>query len=240
MEEARECGRAALDLALSRQVRRSELFAQLGLGEVYLRSGLPRDARYHLHQALTLARAQQMRRLEAQARQLLGRAAARLGEAEAAAREVQQALDLAAAVGARPLQSAALLDRAGLAQAAGDFTAAEEAATPALALATEMGAAELTWQAHHALAVSQAARHQGEEARTHFRAAVDGLEAARESLRLAGAEDSLLEDATRWPLYTDLARFLRAVGEEAEAARLIADAGWPPLDQWWVEAGRKT
>lgn len=238
-EEAREHGRAALDLALSRQVRRSELYAQLNLGEIYLRSGWPRDARYPLTQALALARRQQIPRGEAQAHQLLGRVAAGLGEREVAAREWQQAWELSSSIGARPIQAEVHLGRAELAQARGEWEEAIQEASQALLLAADMGAPELTWRANHALARGYAAGLQEEAARDHFQAAWAALEAARELLRQAGSEDSLLEDPTRWLLYLDWARFLQERGEEAKARRVITESGWPPLERQWARTGPK-
>lgn len=235
-------GKDALAMALSRNDRRAELYAQLALADAYL-TGTARDseARYHTNQALAVTTSLRLERGEIECRLRLARLGALSGDLNEMRDATTRALVLAQRLGARHLESLArawlavalrrlALETADEATRAANLAEAQQEATAALEIARDIELTEGIWRALDALASLQlAANPVNTAAEAPLREAIGVLEGLRAALIEAGIPDTLLENEDCLAVYERLARLLRQSGRAEEAATLLDQTGWPPL-----------
>lgn len=220
-DEARACGKDALQLAIAHSVRRAELCAQLALAQSYLRAGLVQDARYHAAQALEIS--QHVGQAYAQADALIVHADTRraLGDLPAAQQDLARARALADRIGARLLTVRAMTDQVAL----GDVSGIDELTLLAHSLALPV----LFWPAATACGGALVAAGACDQAEEYFRDAIATLAAIRRPLALEPEGDTYLEHRAAWRPYQHCAALLRGRGDQEGAARVVAEAEWPPL-----------
>ena len=237
LDRAREVGKDAARDALRVGSRRAELLAEQALGEAHRAAGLARDALYHFGRSLEVARGMRVRREEAELLVGRGHCYRLLDDAAAAHADCRAALDVARALGAHPVEAGALLLAGRLALDAGDAPAAVDRAQEVESLAATMGAAEVAREGFALHGAAHLALGQRGEAADALGLAVREIERMRGSIRAAGLEDSLLEDAGRCEAYVNLAR---ALGSQGELERLVESVEWPPLIQAMRAAAGKS
>ncbi len=219
LDDARSLGKDALQQAIATATRRAELTAQLALSMAYLRSELPQEARYHAAQAWEISSHLGQPYAQAQALVSLGEAHEARGAMEEARKAFEPAFDLAESIGARiPAVQAGLgLARLGL----------EVDDDALLAQARDLSAPALVWRAltlQGQQLVANAAQSE-----SLFREAIAVLTLLRGQLALDPTGDAYLENREAWEPYLTLAALYRRHGNTTEAARVIAEAEWPPL-----------
>jgi len=228
-------GKDALSQALSRGDRRAELYAQLALADAYSGDRLRQsEARYHINQALAVAAAVRETRAEIECRLRLAHLSAQSGSVADLRDAATRALALSRRLGARHMES---LSRLWLAEALfreanADAPQARSEAEAALSLADSLELIEGRWRARFILAqiLVSSAPAETAAAETALREAIALLESLRAALIETGIPDTLLENEDCIAVYVYLIQLLRQQGRAAEAAAVLEQAGWPPLN----------
>ncbi len=222
-EAAIEYGKDALSAALSRGDRRAEFYAQLALSDAYLGSGeRGAEARYHINQALAIATALKHERDEIECRLRLARLAfseEEWGDGEEAA---SRALVLALRLGARHLEALAqvwllVFSQRNPVPSETDLQEKAPDTEAALARVLESGFFEAQWRV--------------EAEAGHEERAISFLEAARDELKKAGLEDTLLEGREVLEVYRRRADLLTEGGLLSQRTAFLEAASWLPLTQ---------
>ena len=228
-------GKDALSQALSRGDRRAELYAQLALADACSGDRLRQsEARYHITQALAVAAAVRETRAEIECRLRLAHLSAQSGSVADLRDAATRALALSRRLGARHMES---LSRLWLAEALfreanADSPQARSEAEAALALADSLELIEGRWRARYILAqiLVSSAPAETAAAETALREAIALLESLRAALIETGIPDTLLENEDCIAVYVYLIQLLRQQGRTEEAAIVLEQAGWPPLN----------